>query len=206
MPIVTGKAYKQRRVLIYGKGINDFNESISYNRVKIKEYELWKNMLQRCYSKKYISLNPTYIGCYVEDYLLSFTNFYNFIHTLKGHDLGYQMDKDLLVKGNKCYSRDTIVFVPKEINTFLTTGKYSTKNSELPIGVYYDKERQLYNSNIILYNKRKHLGRFNTPVEAFNVYKEAKEQQAKVLAERWKDKIDERAYNALMNYKVEITD
>ena len=204
MPSIAGKSYSNRRSLIYGKGINDFNESISYNKVKIKEYELWKNMIQRCYCDKYNSKNPTYKECSVEEYLLSFTNFYNFVHTLKGYDLGYQLDKDLLFKGNKIYSRDTICFLPKELNIFLTKGKHN--NSDLPLGVHYDKERKLYSSNIVLYNKRKHLGRFNTPVEAFNVYKEAKEQQAKVLAERWKDKIDERAYNALMNYKVEITD
>ena len=33
-----------------------------------------------------------------------------------------------------------------------------------------------------------------------------KEEHIKNMAEKWKDRIDERAYNALMNYEVEITD
>ena len=47
---------------------------------------------------------------------------------------------------------------------------------------------------------------FNTELEAFNAYKEAKESFVKEQAEKWKGKIDNRAYDALMSYKVEITD
>ena len=54
--------------------------------------------------------------------------------------------------------------------------------------------------------KREHLGLFNTELEAFNAYKTAKEIYIKELANKWEGKIDERAYNALMNYEVEITD
>lgn len=51
-----------------------------------------------------------------------------------------------------------------------------------------------------------HLGHFKTELEAFNAYKTAKEAFVKEQAEKWKGKIDIRAYNALMNYTVEITD
>ena len=54
--------------------------------------------------------------------------------------------------------------------------------------------------------KREHLGYFKTEVEAFNAYKVAKESFIKEQANNWKDQIDERAYEALMNYAVEITD
>ena len=47
---------------------------------------------------------------------------------------------------------------------------------------------------------------FNTESEAFNAYKEAKENHLRELANKWKGKIDERAYQALINYTVEITD
>ena len=54
--------------------------------------------------------------------------------------------------------------------------------------------------------KREYLGYFNTELEAFNAYKEAKESFIKEQAEKWKDKIDKRTYNALMNYTVNIND
>lgn len=49
-------------------------------------------------------------------------------------------------------------------------------------------------------------GCFTTELEAYNAYKEAKESFVKEQAEKWKGKIDNRAYNALMNYQVEIDD
>ena len=57
-------------------------------------------------------------------------------------------------------------------------------------------------------NKRnsEHLGLFNTELEAFKAYKTAKESFIKEQAEKWKSQIDPRAYEALMNYQVEIND
>ena len=54
--------------------------------------------------------------------------------------------------------------------------------------------------------KQEHLGYFKTEIEAFNAYKQAKEAFVKEQAEKWKSQVDIRAYNALMNYEVEITD
>ena len=50
------------------------------------------------------------------------------------------------------------------------------------------------------------VGVFNTELEAFNAYKTAKEIYIKELANKWDGKIDDRAYNALMNYTVDIDD
>ena len=46
----------------------------------------------------------------------------------------------------------------------------------------------------------------NTPEEAFQAYKQAKETYIKLQAEKWKDQIDVRAYEALMRYEVLPTD
>ena len=54
--------------------------------------------------------------------------------------------------------------------------------------------------------KQRYLGLFKTELEAFNAYKKAKEAFIKEQAEKWKGKIDDRAYEALMDYQVEITD
>ena len=54
--------------------------------------------------------------------------------------------------------------------------------------------------------KPEYLGLFKTEIEAFNVYKKAKEVFVKEQAEKYKSQIDPRAYEALMNYQVEITD
>ena len=56
------------------------------------------------------------------------------------------------------------------------------------------------------YSKLKYLGRYNTPEQAFLAYKIAKESYIKEVAEKWRDQIDPRVYNTLMNYEVNIDD
>ena len=54
--------------------------------------------------------------------------------------------------------------------------------------------------------RKKSLGYFTCPIDAFNAYTAAKEEHIKYMANIYKDQIDPRAYDALMNYRVEITD
>ena len=71
----------------------------------------------------------------------------------------------------------------------------------------FHKQRNKFLSNIRLNNGNKnYLGLFDTPEKAFQAYKIAKENYLKELAEKYKSQIDPRAYDALMNYQVEITD
>ena len=118
---------------------------------------------------------------------------------------GWHLDKDLLVKGNKVYSEDSCVFIPKEINLVLT--KNDTMRGEHLIGVHWNKKASAFVARVRKNKgKREYLGLFNTEIEAFNAYKIAKEAFVKEQANEWKDQIDPRAYEALMNYTVEITD
>lgn len=200
----------RKRGRVYGWGVNDFNKSVMLDGKSITEYYLWKSMLSRCYSPIFHRRNPTYKECEVEPFLLYFTNFYNFIRGLKGFgevdEKGrpFQMDKDILIKGNKTYSVDTICFVPKEINSFLTNN--SAVRGKLPVGVVYHKRGGVYQATFRLWGKTTYLGSFKTSEEAFSAYKFAKEDQAKVLAVKWKSRIDPRVYDALMSYEVGVDD
>ena len=79
-----------------------------------------------------------------------------------------------------------------------------SKNKNFHVGVR--KGCNKYEAICCINSKSTYLGTFNTELEAFNAYKTAKESYLKELANKWKDKIDPRAYEALMNYEVEITD
>ena len=105
-------------------------------------------------------------------------------------------------KGSKVYSESACVFLPKEINLALSTKK--SQRGDCLIGVR--KTKTGYQSRCNIRGKNYSLGTFNTEIEAFNAYKQTKENYLKELATKWKDKIDTRAYNALMEYQVEITD
>ena len=72
--------------------------------------------------------------------------------------------------------------------------------------LYKGAKRPRYRASLSKYGKDHHYGSYSNPTDAFYAYKQAKEGFAKELAEKWKAQIDPRAYNALMNYQVEITD
>lgn len=63
-----------------------------------------------------------------------------------------------------------------------------------------------YGAVVSKFGKTERIGTFCTIEEAFLAYKREKEKYLKQQAEKWKSQIDPRAYEALMNYQVEITD
>ena len=204
--IRNGKVKDPHSPSVCGVGIVGIKYPISECGVHTKEYRLWKNMLERCCSDTYKKKNPTYIDCEVSHSFKNYEYFYEWCHNQIGFgECGFQLDKDLLVKGNKVYSENTCVFIPKEINVALT--KCAASRGEHLIGVYWHKTKKAF---VAMVNKNKgtqeHLGYFNTGLEAYNAYKQAKESFIKEQANKWKSQIDIRAYNALMNYEVNIDD
>ena len=191
---------------VFGVGIIGAKYPVSEGGRGTKDYILWKSMLERCYSDTSKKRNPTYEGCEVSDKFKSYEYFYEWCHKQIGFGVeGFEMDKDLLVKGNKVYSESTCIFIPSEINTLLT--KRTASRGEYPIGVCWSKIRKAFVAQVgKSKGKQKHLGYFNTELEAFKAYKQAKESFIKEQANEWKGKIDPRAYEALMNYQVEIDD
>ena len=92
-----------------------------------------------------------------------------------------------------------------EINTVLI--KRTALRGKHLIGVYWHKRGKAFAAQVNKSNGgSEHLGYFKTEIEAFKAYKTAKETFVKEQANKFKSQIDIRAYNALMNYKVEITD
>ena len=204
--IKNGKVKDPHSPSVYSIGVVGTKYPSTINGVLIKEYDLWQNMLRRCYSDKYQKKQPTYEGCEVSENFKSYEYFYDWCNKQIGFGMdGWQLDKDLLVKGNKVYSESTCVFLPNEINLLLT--KREASRGKYLIGVCWHKRDKVFTAQVNKSKgKREHLGYFNTELEAFHAYKQAKESFIKEQAEKWKDKIDERAYNALMKYEVSIDD
>ena len=174
-----------------------------------KEYTLWKNMLKRCYDFNYKKDFPSYSLATTTESFRYFVKFVYWCNKQVGFnekdDKGrpFHLDKDILIKGNKLYSEDTCCFVPPEINGLFT--KADRKRGNYPVGVSFNKGKgkfEVYCWN----NNTRYLGSYATVEEAFYVYKTTKESHIKLLAEKWKDNIDPRIYEALINYQVEITD
>ena len=191
---------------VCGVGIIGTKYPSKINGVHTKEYTLWRNMLKRCYSTTLKKKYPTYKDCEASDNFLYYEYFYEWCNSQIGFgNQDWQLDKDLLFKGNKVYSEDSCVFIPKEINSLLT--KSDKVRGKHLIGVHWCNASKAFVA-MVSKNKGKQefLGCFKTELEAFNTYKTAKEAFVKEQANKWKSQIDERAYEALMNYTVEITD
>ena len=192
--------------LVWGVGINDKTRPAWVDGKIVKEYALWQSMLNRCYSEKYLKLRPTYKGCDVSNNFLGYSFFYDWCQEQIGFDKvdekgrGFQLDKDILFTGNKLYSETTCVFVPREINSFFTDSGAIRGNN--PVGVTFHKASGRFVAQCAVDSKSKYLGLFNTHEEAFAVYKPFKEALCKQLALKWQPEIDERLFNAMMNWEV----
>jgi len=194
--ILRGAVKHPYKPSVYNVGFIGIGKYNNENYFKI--YTTWANMLRRAYSEDYQKRKPTYIGCSVVEKWLNFQNFANWHE--QNYIEGFHLDKDILSKGNKIYSSETCCFVPNEINILFAKSNSNT----YPTGVYGVNGR--FKSRLSIGNKIIHLGIFNTPEEAFQAYKTAKETRIKQVADEWKHLIEEKVYQTLINYKVEITD
>lgn len=191
---------------VYGVGfigVGDY-KTTDANGKKTKCQITWKAMMRRCYDSKFHEKHPTYENCKV---CKEWNNYQVFGKWLDEnyYEVGNEkmmLDKDILKKGNKIYSPDTCVFVPQSINKLFTKGDKA--RGEYPIGV--SKYRDKFMAQLARGNGLEYLGTFSTPEEAFLAYKIAKEAYIKEVAEKYKDKIPCKLYEAMVAYEVEIDD
>ena len=179
---------------IHGIGINDADYVISkYKTVGYSNgrqtqtlmwrcpfYIVWSSMLKRCYSLKFHQSYPTYKGCMVCEEWKLFSNFKSWME--KQDWEGNQLDKDLLVKGNKLYSPDTCVFVSTTVNNFILDA--AAIRGEYLIGVHWHKRDKKFiaqGRNPFL-NKKVDIGRFDTEQEAHKAWLDFKVEIAHKLA------------------------
>ena len=62
--------------LVHGVGINDGIIPTYKNGKRLKEYEIWKSLLARCYSKYKHQIQPTYKDCIVSENFKNYSYFY----------------------------------------------------------------------------------------------------------------------------------
>ena len=195
----------------YGKGyLGEGKYKMSIDGKHTDEFIIWYHMLERCYDPKYQEREPTYKGCRIEDYLLNFQHICEWIkdnyYEIPGEIMC--LDKDILCKGNKVYSRETCIFVPERINLLFV--KRDNDRGDCPIGVHPVPSGNYKVRCNNGYGKLDYLGTYTTKEEAFRVYKEYKERVIKEVIDSYEGIIPEPHYTrlreAMYNYKVEIDD
>ena len=161
--------------LFYGVGINDSDYAVTSTingKLKCIAYTKWRLMLRRCYDESYQLKQPTYKGCTVVPELHRFSNFKAW-HDQQNYTEGLQLDKDIIYPGNKVYGPDKCVYVPSELNNFL-----SRKRNKYLAGVFKHpntgKQVKIFQSKVLINGKRTSLGYYHTAEEAHEVYVQAK--------------------------------
>lgn len=209
-----GEVKNPNSISVCGVGIVGNKYPIRENKQLCKEYLVWSKMLERCYKNNRSNKNKSYIGCSVCKEWLYYPNFYEWLHSQSNYEKWktekYTIDKDIIQKGNKIYEPSKCCLVPYYINLLLTNHK--SARGKYPVGVIYNKRDDCFdvivNDGILTDKKKIHLYGFQNPTIAFYKYKELKE---KIIKERAKQEfelknITEDCYNALLRYKIEITD
>lgn len=177
-------------------GNNDLESTMNFTmngkRVRHPIYKTWDSMLARCYSQSYQQKYPSYAGCGVVKEWLNFSAFKAWMEIQDWE--GKQLDKDLLVIGNKTYGPDTCVFISRQLNSFISDTRPA--NSAYPIGVRVDKIRGRFDARCRnpATLKQETLGRFDTAEEAHEEWRKRKHELACIYADQ---QTDPRVANAL---------
>ena len=179
--------------LVFGVGVKGDGVA-KVNGKNTKAYKTWQHMLERCYDPKKLSKQPTYIGCSVCSEWLFFPTFQKWFdnHYVEG----WQLDKDLLIVGNKIYGPDFCVFVPSSINNLFTD--HGRARGEYPIGVNFEKQCGKFMAKVRIDGARKYLGLFDSADEAHQAYLKEKKENVIRMANIWRNKIPTKLYDALI--------
>lgn len=185
---------------VFGVGyLGEGDAVITINDKRSPEYAMWQDMLRRCYDPKYQERNKTYVGCTVHPDWLNFQVFVKWLVNNEYYGLGYELDKDIVKRGNKCYCPKYCRLVPKEINTMVFEKREGSGN--LPLGVC--KRRNTYKASIRMLGKKYHLGTFPTPIEASNAYLTAKSGIFRFMASKWMGKVDKDVIDVILRRAAE---
>ena len=182
------------KTIVCGVGINDSDYQVQYyvngEKVTCPFYMKWTSMLNRCYGQK---TRLAYKGCTVCDKWLVFSVFKKWMQSQDWK--GKELDKDVLVPGNKIYSPNTCIFVTSQINTLIINFKHT--KDKYPQGVCFHKRDNKFVARYSNNGKQKHLGYFLSVEKASVAYKEAKSQHIIKIAN---EQTDLRIKNCLLKH------
>ena len=196
---------------VFGVGMIGNKYPVAKNWKDTKEYVAWSNIIERCFDKKFKVKHPTYKNVTCCNEWLCFENFYEWLHSQENFDKWlngdrWAIDKDIIVKNNNVYTPETCCLVPMNVNSLFT--KCDKSRGCLPIGVVEFKKLFRARCNNQLLGKVVHLGLYKNIEDAFNAYKNYKEDLIKQIAQiEWDEgNITQKCYRAMLKYVVEFAD
>ena len=190
----------------FGYPYGQVGKALEDPRLSKKCFNTWKGIMTRCYNPKSLEKHPTYTGCSVDQEWHCYKNFVKWFeenyYEIKGERM--ELDKDILCKGNKVYSPENCVFVPKRINMIFSKTKKG--NTSEPIGVLYRDDIDKYTAkcNNVLEKRNVYIGLYDNEIDAFIAYKSYKKAYIKRIADHYMADIPNRLYDAMCRYEIDM--
>jgi hypothetical protein len=177
------------------KKIYQTSHTVSGVRTKTRESILWYGIKNRCYGGRHKS----YTGCSMSENFLDFQFFARWCNNQIGwNEDGWHLDKDFLVEGNKVYSEDTCLFVPRVINNIFSD---TPENSSGLTGAVWISHSNKYQARCSEFGKQYSYGLYPTAEEAHNVWVEKKNEYVQKVSEMYKGRVRDEVYHRLVNFK-----
>lgn len=185
---------KKNRRLVCGVGVNDCDYQIEKRAVidgkrkllwRCPFYRAWTGMIERCYSLPCQARQPTYIGCSITKEWLRFSIFRTWMAAQEWE--GKEIDKDILIPGNKLYSPDTCVVISPQLNSFLVD--CGAARGDWPLGVYWSERDRKFSARCRnpFIGKRENLGYFKYKEDAHEAWRKRKHELACIYADMQTD-------------------
>lgn len=195
-----------------GKYGNYFGDGPYGKHSHITIYTTWTNIFKRLdpEHQETNSRNRKYKNVSICNEWLNYQNFafwYDSYISSLNIDLidSYQLDKDILQweQEYKIYSPNTCCIVPYQINQCIDNLYKERVVENLPMGVT-QSGKNTFTINLSINGKIGYFGVFDSPEEAFIVYKKEKEKHIRELADYYYsiNAIKENVYNALYNINI----
>ena len=159
----------------------------------IKYYRLWRKMMDRCYLEGYCT--SSYGKVTVSKEWLNCSNFIRWC--ADNYVEGWELDKDVYQVGvvNKVYSKETCIFLPKEINSMLTTRDTPNKYGSRGVKVSGSKFIGRFKRKGVEFSKT-----FDSMGEAQDYYINNRIDILTELAYKYKSEVNEVTFDNLVNY------
>lgn len=149
--------------------------------------EIWSSIVRRTNKEgSYQKQNPTYTCS--ENNFQSYQDFASWCQTKEDYwkidDNGrwWQLDKDLLIRGNKIYSPSTCIFVPQAVNTCYSNVEPDEGGLQ---GVRLDIKTQKYVARCCVEGSTsRHIAYYITAQDAHRAWQEAKIKQTEILIDK----------------------
>lgn len=173
--------------LIAGWGVNDSTGDVKNN----PHYQKWDSMLRRCYKPCSQNVSIIYEGCTVDERWKHFSEFEKW--SKLNYVEGYQLDKDLLVAGNKIYGPDFCRYVPAFVNSSVVT--HDRGRGEYPLGISKMKpckrstngRKKPFIVKLTDDGVTKNFGYFADPLEGHKIWQLEKAKQLQKVLSRYSE-------------------